>query len=224
MKVQLRPTPSCLNKPEGSFLFIFMFLITVLLKLEVTASERLTNAEWWWEEIEKDSLASVLRCIKLLSLLVRMLFMRYGWKVIINHSCHCQKHFTNSLSTLRRTLASFFFRLNSHLWENAFIVMFTTAGLSKWQLILALKIIFTFLKCIYALPDILLWDVAASIRHRRVVWEHKLQRFPEQVFSPDTKSQTSLTWRFSRSATNQSLKAECTSVDLIKKKYWTIWS
>lgn len=111
MKVQLRLTSSCLNKPEGSFFFIFMFLITVLSKVEVTTSERLTNAEWWWEQMERDSLALVVRYIKFLSLLVRMLFMRSGWKVIINHFCHCQKHFTNSLSTLRRTLASFFFQI-----------------------------------------------------------------------------------------------------------------
>lgn len=56
----------------------------------------------------RGTLAFVVRYIKFLSLLVRTLFMTYGWKVIINHFCHCQKHFTNSLSTLRRTLASFF--------------------------------------------------------------------------------------------------------------------
>lgn len=150
--------------------------------------------------------------------------MRCGWKVIINHFLPLSKALHKEPFYTLENTCFLFFRFNSHLWKNALVVMFTTAGLCKWQFNLPLKIIFTFLKCIYALPDILLWAVAASIRHRRVVWEHKLQRFPEQVSSPDSKGQTSLTWRFSRSATNQSLKADCVSVDLIKRKYQTVWS
>lgn len=48
------------------------------------------------------------------------------------------------------------------------------------------------------------------------MWESKLQRFPEQVSSPDSEGQTSLAWRFGKSATEQSLKADYVSVELIK--------
>lgn len=84
MKVQLRPSPTCLNKPEDTSFFIFMCLVTALSKLEITASEGLANAEWWWEQMETDSLALVIRCRNFLSLLVRVLFMKCGWKLTIN--------------------------------------------------------------------------------------------------------------------------------------------
>lgn len=40
MKVQLRLSPTCFNKLEGAFFFIFMFLISVLSKLEITQTDK----------------------------------------------------------------------------------------------------------------------------------------------------------------------------------------
>lgn len=83
--------------------------------------------------MERDSLALVIRCRKFLSLLLRMLFMRCGWKLTINHSCHCQKHFTNTLSAPWRTdtpfsqLHIYDFRLNSHLGKKALVGAFSVA-------------------------------------------------------------------------------------------------
>lgn len=165
-----------------------MFLKTVWSKLEITAKERLTNTEWWWEQVEKESLALEIRCRQYLSLLVLILFMRCGWKLTINHFLSLPKTLHNCpFFTLENKYFFFFFfstyiytyfRLNSHTSEK----QFSTPDNLVWSKKKYFKHFWNALTC-----DQIIRPVSCYCIHKtqESSVSSKLQRFPEQVSSLD---------------------------------------